>query len=463
MKEEQKDSDLNNQQNDQEIEIVDIDNEPISNKRIPTLPQPLLSLVPRQRRIQVVVTVSLIVLVLLALLGSNISVRSKLIQAVVPPPPTPTAPIPPGTDTFYISGDMGWGQLFLDGKLIPQPSDAYGNGSTPAPPIHLARGTHTLLWRADPFPPQKCTVSVPNNYHKDTCKYTNYENNAWSFNFPADITKLPPIYRNALTVAVQNALQSYSSTDTVPIGERYTTDLVSQQQAIAHEPLKVTLHYELDTDLSTSFVECSPFNFMGGQNCLIGTQDCRTFCLATQYFNIASLPAKTWNVFAAAHSVWDYSTLTGKPVVQHQVDRVNATLVDHLIPLQISWDGTQWHVKSSFSLIADNSVQSFTSSICDSSTWNIPQAENEAQVTANWSIFAASKATAECLGIATLNSSQVPHPPQTPALFLFRFGVLLAANDVAHQYWPTIQLAGPHAQQLAQQLYKTYKQQPQTG
>ncbi len=456
MKEEQQDS-------SQDVEIVDIDNGLVPARKIPTLPKPLVSLIPRQRRIQVVVTASLVVLVLIALLGSNISVRSKLIQAIVPPPPTPTAPIVPGTDTFYISGDVGWGQLFLDGKLITHLPDAHSNSSVPAPPIHLARGTHTLLWRADPFPPQKCTVSVPNNYRTDTCEYTSYDSNAWNFNFPADITQLPNVSRNALITETQKALQSYTSNDVVQTGERYTTNLVSQQQAIAQEPLKVTLHYELDTDLSSSLAECSPFNFAGAQNCLLGTQDCRTFCLATAYFNIPSLPAQTWNVFAAARSVWDYTTLTGKPVVQHQVDQVNVTFVDHLIPLQISWDGTQWHVKSNFSLIADNSVQSFISSICDSSAWNIPQPENEAQATANWSIVAVSKATAGCLGIATLYSSQVTHPPQTPALFLFRFGVLLAINDIAHRYWPEVQLAGPYAQQLAQQLYKTYKQHPQTG
>ena len=460
MKEEQQD----NSHNDQDIEIVEIDDGPIPDKKVPSLPQPLLALVPRQRRTQAFVTVSLVVLVLIALLGSNVSIRNKVIQAVVPPTPTPIAPIVAGTDNFYASGDVGWGHLFVDGKLISNVPDAYDNNGNLNAPIHLARGTHTLLWRADPFPPQTCTISVPNNYRTDTCKYSNFESgNGWVITFPSDITVLPTALRSSLLAAAQAALQSYASTDTVQLGEVYTTDLVSKQQAIAHEPLKVTLHYELDTDLSASLVECSPFNFAGAQNCLLGTQDCRTFCLATQYFNIPSLPAQTWNVFAAARSVWDYTTLTGKSVVQHQVDQVNVTFVDHLIPLQVSWDGTHWHVKSNFSLIADNSVQSFISSICDSSAWNIPQPENEAQATANWSIVAVSKATAGCLGIATLYSSQVTHPPQTPALFLFRFGVLLAVNDIAHRYWPGVQLAGPYAQQLAQQLYKTYKQHPQTG
>jgi hypothetical protein len=462
MKEEQQDNSQNDQQNDQDIEIVEIDDVSIPDKKVPSLPQPLLALVPRQRRIQAFVTVSLVVLVLIALLGSNISIRNKVIQAVVPPTPTPIAPIPHGTDNFYASRDVGWGHLFVDGKLISNVPDAYDNNGNLNAPIHLARGTHTLLWRADPFPSQTCTISVPNNYRTDTCKYNNFESgDGWVIPFPSDITVLSATLRGSLLAAVQAALQSYASTDIVQPSERYTTDLVSKQQATAQEPLKVTLHYELDTDMSSSFAECSPFNFDGGQGCIIRTQDCRTFCFASPYFNTAS--TQTWDVFAAARSIWDYTTLTGKSIVQHQVDRVNATFVDHLIPLQISWDGKQWHVKSSFSLLADNSVQSFTASICDSSTWDIPTPVDEAQATASWNVVAASKATTGCLGIATLDLSQVAHPPQTPALFLYRFGVFLAANDVAHHYWPTTQLADAYAQQLAQQLYKTSKQHLQTG
>ena len=459
MKEEQQD----NSQNDQDIEIVEIDDGPIPDKKVPSLPQPLLVLVPRQRRTQAFVTVSLVVLVLIALLGSNVSIRNKVIQAVVPPTPTPIAPIPHGTDNFYVSGDVGWGHLFLDGKLISYLPDAYSNSSTPVSPIHVARGLHTLLWRADPFPPQECTISVPNNYRTDTCKYNNFTGYGWDFNFSSDITELPTALRNSLIVAARNALQTYVSNDVVQPGEVYTTNSMNKPQAIAHELLKVTHHYELDTDTSSSFAECSPFNFAGEQGCIVGTQDCRTFCIASTYFNTPATTTQTWNVFAAARSIWDYTTLTGKPVVQHQVDQVNATFVDHLIPLQISWDGTQWHIKSSFSLIANAAVQSFNSPACDLAAFSTPTPVDEPQETANWNYVTASNAAMSCLAIATLDSSQTAHPSQTPALFLYRFGVLLAANDVAHHYWPTIQLAGAYAQQLAQQLYKTSKQHPQTG
>lgn len=459
MKEEQQD----NNQNDQEIEIVDIDDEPILDKKIPSIPQPLLALIPRQRRRQMIVTVGLVVLVLIALLGSNVFIRNKVIQAVVPPTLTPIAPIPHGTDNFYASGDVGWGHLSVDGKLISHLPNAYSNSTVPDSPIHLTRGKHTLLWRANPFPPQECTISVPNDYRKDTCKYNNFTGDAWDFNFSSDITELSAALRNSLIGAARNALQTYVSNDAVQPGEVYTTNSVSKSQAIAHELLKVTHHYELDTDISSSFAECSPFNFAGEQGCIVGTQDCRTFCIATTYFNAPSTTTQTWNVFAAARSIWDYITLTGKPVVQHQVDQVNATFVDHLIPLQISWDGTQWHIKSSFSLVSNDAIQSFTSPACDLASFRTPTPVDEPQVTANWNYVTASNAAMSCLIVATLDSKQIARPPQTLALFLYRFGVLLAVNDVAHRYWPTVQLAGPCAQQLAQQLYKTYKQHPQTG
>jgi len=457
MKEEHK----NAWQDNQDIEIVDIDNSRTPDKKTSAHSSLTPRFSPRQRRIQVIVTASIVALVLLLIMGSNVSIRSKLIQAVVPPTPSPIAPIPPGEDNFYASGDVGWGRLFLDGKLITHVPNAVNNTGIPDSPIHLARGTHTLLWRADPFPSKTCTISVPNNYRTDTCKYDNFvsgkQGGAWNFSFPADITALPVVPRESLIAAAQAAMQSYVSTDVVQPGEIYTTDPLNKQQAIAHELLKVTLHYELDTDVS-SHADCSPFNFAGGQGCIVGTQDCRTFCTASTYFNVNTTSMRTWNVFVTVRSVWEYTTLTGTPVVQHQVNRLSATsIIEHLIPLQISWDGTQWHVTSAFSLVSVGTQQRFTSPVCDMASFSIPLPIDVPQTNASWNFIATPNAAIGCLGIVTLNASQTAQPAQSPAFCLYRFGVFLAANDVAHKYWPMMPLADTHEKQLAQQLAKMYK------
>ncbi len=461
MKEEQLDSN----QNGQDIEIVDIDNSRTSDKKTSVHSSLTPRFSPRQRRIQVTITVSIVALVVLIIMGSNVPIRSKLMQAVVPLTPTPIAPIVPGEDNFYASGNVGWGRLFLDGKLVSHVPSAYSNTGIPDAPIHLARGTHTLLWRADPFPPKTCTISVPNNYQTDTCTYDNFvsgkQGSAWSFNFPADITALPVVPRESLIAAAQTAMQSYVANDVVQPGEIYTTDAVSKQQAIAQEPLKATLHYELDTVLNTNaslHVACAPFNFAGEQGCVVGTQDCRSFCTASTYFNVNATSTRTWDVFVATRSVWEYTTLAGKPVVQHQVDRVNAiSIIEHLLPLQISWDGTQWRVKSAFSLISGGLLQSFTSPACDLASLSIPVPVDAAQAEANWNFIATPNTAAGCLGIVLFNQSQTGQSAQSPAFCLYRFGVFLAANDVAHKYWPLMPLADTHEKQLAQELAAMYK------
>jgi hypothetical protein len=55
--------------------------------------------------------------------------------------------------------------------------------------------------------------------------------------------------------------------------------------------------------------------------------------------------------------------------------------------------------------------------------------------------------------MATIGQYAISPPPIV--YFLYRFGVFLAANDVAHKYWPTMPFANASEQQLAQQLATT--------
>ena len=447
-----------NQRDDLDIEIVDIDDKMPYEKRVPPLSLNM-RFFPRQRRMQAIVTISVVILVLLGLIASNTALRRKLLNVALLPTPTFTQAIPAGTDRFYVDGEPEWGRLFVDGKLIAHPPNAYTGDA----PLRLLRGVHTLRWLAAPFLPQMCTVSVPPSYRTDTCGYNqmlsnNQDGGGWLFKFPVSLTKLSNMQQEALITAVQAALQTYTSTEIVQPGEVYATDALGQQQAIAHEPLRVTVRYYLDTNASLD-IPCGPEFFVDGpHNCSSQGRNCHTFCNASQYFVLQQTKMQAWDVFATVRAVFEYTTLDNKPVVQ-TTERVDYSIVyEHLLPLQISLNGTQWHVVSSLGLLSNDAPTRFPTPMCDTAqhkagnntllgrTFESPFAGMA------WKSIAMPDA-ASCLNVVTMQQSLASVEAQPYALCLYRFGVFLAANGLARTYWPSMQVATEDEQHIAQQVY----------
>lgn len=74
-----------------------------------------------------------------------------------------------------------------------------------------------------------------------------------------------------------------------------------------------------------------------------------------------------------------------------------------------------------------------------------------ATIPLSWVYASRLPATDGCLAAAHVQEAPASALPQD-ALLLHRFGVLLAANDVAHRLWPTLPVADSNEQQLAQNL-----------
>ena len=445
-------------QDDLDIEIVDLDDQPISSERKAS---PLFHnshFLLKQRRIQAVVTSSIVILLLLSIIGGNPAVRNKLLAVTTLPTPTLTQAIPAGTDRFYVDGEPNWGHLFVDGKLIAHPPNAY-TGDTP---LRLPRGVHILRWLADPFLAQMCTVSVPPNFQTDTCGYkqmfSNNQGGGWLFKFPISLTKLSTAQQEALIAAVQAALGTYTSTETVQPGDVYAIDALGLQQSTAHEPLKVTVHYSLDTNASLD-TSCGPIFFVDGtHSCSSQGRDCRTFCNASQYFVSQQTGTQVWNVFATVRATFAYTTLNGKSVVQTS-ERVDyAKQYEHLLPVQISLNGTQWHVVSSYSLLSNSTPPQFPTPICDTaehrseSNTFLGRTFESSFAGMAWRFIAMPDA-ASCLIMVTIPQSLASVEAQPYALCLYRFGIFLAANPLAHEYWPHMQVATQSEQHAAQQVY----------
>jgi len=162
-------------------------------------------------------------------------------------------------------------------------------------------------------------------------------------------------------------------------------------------------------------------------------------------------------VFATVQASWEYSTQDGTVLAQNQPELLGTSVIyDHLLPLHITWDGTNWHVAlptfQSTLLYGQQLDAACNTALNTVRSVLVPTNSEQARSGMNWQYVSATNPAEGCLSIATLNpGSSTPSPPPV-AYFLHRFGVFLAANTVAHQYWPTMPVADAHERQLVQQL-----------
>ncbi len=443
-----------------DVEIVDLaDGDEFKQDFVPSLTK-LVRRTPRftsrQRRKQLLVTVSIVSLLLCVLLGSYAPMRNRLAQTLIPSAPTSTAKVGPSIELFYFDANPTWGQLFIDGKRVT-PVLSIDNAS----PLRLARGRHSLRWVVPPFVPQLCTVSVPFNIATDTClfdRFTRYPKGAdeWLFRFPMSLAQLPHTAFSDLVEKVQTELDAHAPSETVLPGETYAVNTTGESMRRAIKPLKATLRYQLDIEntldgvCSTLFEQSTPCTFNG--------QECYLFCtISTFPFGNRTRDA-SWDVFAAVQASWEYSTLGGTVLAYNQPELLGTTVVyDHLLPLHITWDGTNWHVTLRTSQPQAVYAQQQLDVACNTALNTVkdvlvPTTSEQAHSGINWQYVSTPNPADGCLSIATLNAGQGSSSSPPVAYCLHRFGVFLAANAVAHHYWPDMPVADAHEQQFAQQL-----------
>src|SRR5258708_17966142 len=142
---------------DFEVEIADLDGlgpAATSSKPAGSLLPPRFS--PRQRRLQLAITSSIVMLAILIILGSTAPVR-ELVGSIFPgPTATPSAASGSETGLFYVQASPSWGQLSIDGHVF---SHLPGVGAVP--PLRVARGRHVLERPARPFLAQHCLCTGP--------------------------------------------------------------------------------------------------------------------------------------------------------------------------------------------------------------------------------------------------------------------------------------------------------------
>ncbi len=463
-------------QDDFTIEIVDINElgETVadSDSGTPSAAQPPPAgleprFSPRQRRGQLAITSAIVALAVLLILGSTASVRELVGGVFIRPAPTPVPTLAPGADLFYVQGSPPWGHLSIDGHPISRLPQIGIDA-----PLRLSRGQHTLVWQAEPFQAQSCTVSVPARYDTDTCGHNATAQVsgllASIITFSVSLATLTGEQRIALIQAAQAVIATQQSTDTVRPGEQYAFSPQDPEckpsfqeplcYATAKQPLKATLSFQLDTDAVANAPCAGP-----QPGCTFLYQNCHLFCTGSAP---ASSATQEWDVFAPVHVGWEFVTLDGRILARDVPDNslwdyaTGQVNDESLMLLRITWDSLGWHV----TIPSDASVQNagFLNPICGAAQEEVqllqpPADASGTPVYPQWQFVSGPLPAAGCLAVGTpqLNAFTTPTPTHSPPLVaycLHRFGVLLAANSAAHRFWPDLPVADAYEQGLSHQL-----------
>lgn len=411
----------------------------------------------RRQRIVRVVSSAIVIIVALLLILNNIVPVHALFGLLAGPTPTPTATFAPNIDHFYLDASPPWGKLALDGHdLLFSTNEA----------VQLTPGHHQFVWQANPFQPIRCTLSVP-IATTDTCKHiaiaapmNGVPSTAQEVTFYDTLNMLPDTQQAALILTAQKALDAVQSTTTVQPGEQFVHVVGNRTSDIATQLLHATLHFDLSVgDASLESEICaSNYNsecyFLYRFQSQDVTQNCDWFCTVPDSYSTVTFP-NYWQTVVIAHAYWDFTTLDGRTIARDQPDtQFDLTNSAHLVFLDIVWDGTGW--QATIDTQEENGYNTLACLAANNEINVIPPPVGLDGF--GFSLTSATVPAAGCVASVqpTAASPSASVPGSSPQAFcLYRFGIMLAANALAHRYWPHIPVANPYEQSLARQIAAT--------
>ena len=396
-----------------------------------TPPRPSSPLHRRRARAAIVTGVLALAVVLVILI--NPTAKSSLYTVFRFPTPVPSPTPLPGANQIFLARGAPWGSASLDGKRV-----IGANLGMLSAWVTLPRGRHTLVVTQAPFPEVRCTISYPAS-QRDTCPLISSRDDAyWQFDqsaIPASVrfvdlgarfSRLPQDAQDALLAAATADLQPPSTPLTIHPGDHYVRD--DGVVAVAR------------TNLVATFI---PTILPPAASVASDSQSCVSFC------DISGLTVggnATWNLRVSLLGSWQIATLAGQVIVQHAAMYSGDFIYQGMPPsivtqLSMLWTG-RWQVSVS------NEFGYEWSPVCQmaaqmTSTW----LGDNVNITGMNTQGGRTQEDGCGISVTLADSTQ-----SEPLDLIYRFGVLLAANDAAHQTFPKLPVASPAERALAQQL-----------
>ena len=438
---------------DDEIEVVDLSHQEKNDNDASITPARRISLrrsrfTFEQRRRQVMITATVVVVGLIVLLSSILPLHSLW-------SPSQATPTPPGRYTVKKSSHAGlyyfqplpsWGTLWLDGKPVPHIPT-----SDDTEPLAIEKGVHHLVWKAEAFQPLECTVVVLSTSDTQTCAVRaleqSYSNTVpqislLSFPKPLSLQHLQSGERQPLIREVQRLLDTLQGEEVVAAGERYAYNHATRPPLIATTAQRASLRFLLETDPSRPN-DCEGIQF--DRSCSVAGEDCRLFC--TIEWPIAEgKAAEGWDVVGIVRPTWSYEH-------SELVDETGRQGDQQFVALHISRQQQRWsvsfHHQGESSFDDPNCISTIGAIVTNPSyTMNRQTHQN-----IHWEFISGSNRAWGCLVRGSIIGSSPAAPSADSDLFLIqRFGVLLAASPQAHKLWPALPQLDAQAQQVVQEI-----------
>ncbi len=449
-------SDLNHEYDPEEqiveIQDLDVERKQKNNATRKSLAAYSLVLSKRlsfeQRRKRIAVTSSLFLIGLLVLLVSMQSMWG-VFSWLVPAQKTDAT----REQLFFFQTLPPWGSMTLDGHQLTQVPTLISQQ-----PITLTKGFHVFVWHAEPFDTQQCILVVAPARGLQTCKTSivgmnGYGRQATLINFPTapSLLSMSVEQRLALIQDTQQFLDNLQATTVVQPGERYVYNLDQSVVRTAVTPLQVTHRFVLDTNTALP-ADCEGISL--GVSCFVDGHDCRLFCTLNWpgVSNDVAGANADWHVAAIIRPIWQYT-----PLIQSSVAAAAEPLFvsggQQYVTLRIRWQQGDWaisfHQQGASSFDDPNCITAMNTLVTQPSYQSLPSVGQQLY----WSYLSGKNRADGCLAM-TMQQVFVPNDANfsSQAMLLERFGVLLAANDAAHQLWPALPLATPLEQQVASNI-----------
>ena len=438
--------------------LAEVDGTPTARAVAHTAWRPAAPVLSARRARGYVVAV-LVVLVCAGLLLSLPGTQQALRQALVRPTPTATASLAFGANQAAFEHAAPWGRLTLDGTPEAPQVGQVGPFSQFR---SLPRGQHTLTYVAAPWPVLRCQLSAPAQ-QDDTCPvdggfhFGNEQQLARVIDLGATPDRLPEAQLAVLTSAVASALQADVETTAVPPGDHYRS--TDGHIAVATQPLQASLVLTLNTAAAGAASNGAPGS-------------CVSLC--SQLGVPFDGGTAWWIVWAAVVAHWRFVAADDT-----RIDPGASTDVDAPYPVGAIWSespsgspsGGSWSVTAhpyagtagaagaagdqgnlcfpTFQQAFPNGSPPLLSGFSQDSHPGLSEVDGCVMV------LSPSSGGGSSASSGTLNgTSATPTPTPLPvgaAIFIVRFGMVLAGNDAAHTAQPLLPVASAHELALAQQ------------